>query len=321
MHDRLAEGGVASYWLPVADGAVHGVSPIIRAFCDVFEDCSLWSGTLFDWVLIGTRHVQGPGSEAAFAGAWNDPTAGSHLRSVLFERPQQFGATFIGDAAYLKTLTAATPPLTDNFPRRVLPDPPAPLFGDPRNAEAMKAYVSALDPRRARQAFQQSPFIRRLWPPALLEQTLPLFEQRALINAVMAGPATPLRYIADLDELLTRTDLRMLPLWVLGSNKVVQDVAGTGDDGTGLVEYQLGVRLMVARSYRAAANYFEAAERRGLRAPWLRPIRIFALCLAGETAAAERLIPAAEEEDPDSHQFWRWMEARFGLAAPGARLQ
>jgi spermidine synthase len=315
MHDRLAEGGIATYWLPVADGAVHGVSPIIRAFCDVFEDCSLWSGTMFDWVLIGTRHAQGPGSDEAFASAWNDPTIGSHLRSVLFELPQQFGATFIGDAAYLKSLTAATPPLTDNFPRRVLPDGPAPLFGDPLNAAAMQAYVSALDPKRARAAFEQSPFIRRLWPPALLDETAPLFEQRALINAVMAGAANPLRFIADLDRLLTTTDLRMLPLWMMGSNKTVQDVASTGDDGTGLVEYQLGVRLMVARSYRAAANYFAAAERRGLRAPWLRPIRIYALCLAGEVEAAERLVPGAEEEDQESHQFWNWIEGRFGLGA------
>jgi spermidine synthase len=318
MHDRLAEGGIATYWLPVADGAVFGVSPIIRAFCDVFEDCSLWSGTLFDWVLIGTRHAPGPGSDAAFAGAWNDPAIGSHLRSVLFELPQQFGATFVGDAAYLKTLTAATPPLTDNFPRRVLPDSPAPLFGDPRYAEAMNAFVVALDPKRARTAFAQSPFIRHLWPPALVDATLPFFEQRALVNAVMAGSATPLRYIAELDDLLTHTDLRMLPLWILGSNKVVQDVASTGDDGTGLVEYHLGARLLVARSYRAAANYFAAAERRGLRAPWLRPIRIYALCLAGEVETAERLIPAVEADDQDSHQFWDFMESRFGLGATHA---
>jgi hypothetical protein len=72
---------------------------------------------------------------------------------------------------------------------------------------------------------------------------------------------------------------------------------------------------MVARSYRAAANYFAAAERRGLRAPWLRPIRIYALCLAGEVEAAERLVPGAEEEDQESHQFWNWIEGRFGLGA------
>ncbi len=314
MHDRLAEGGIATYWLPVADGAVHGVTPVIRAFCDVFEDCSLWSGTLFDWVLIGTRHAQGPGADAVFTRAWSDQTLGAHLREVLFELPQQFGATFIGDAAYLTSLTAATPALTDNFPRRMFPDSPAPLFGDPTNAEAMNAFVTALDPARARKAFEQSPFIRRLWPQTLLNETLPLFDQRALINAVMATATSPLRYIAELDDLLTKTNLRMLPLWILGSNKALQEVAdGGNDDETGLVEYQLGARLLIARSYRAAANYFEAAERLGLRSVWLRPLRIYALCLAGEVKAAEEVTPTSGEADQESRRFWNWMEARFGL--------
>jgi hypothetical protein len=105
----------------------------------------------------------------------------------------------------------------------------------------------------------------------------------------------------------------MLPLWILGSNRVLQEVADGGNDGTGLVEYHLGARLLIARSYRAAANYFEAAERFGLRSAWLRPLRIYALCLAGEVAAAEQLTPTIGEADQDARPFWTWMEARFGL--------
>jgi spermidine synthase len=184
----------------------------------------------------------------------------------------------------------------------------------------MKAFVSALDPDRARTAFQQSPFVRRLWPPTLLKETLPLFDQRPLINAVMATAASPLRYISELDDLLTKTNLRMLPLWILGSNRVLQEVADGGNDETGLVEYQLGARLLIARSYRAAANYFEAAERLGLRSAWLRPLRIYALCLAGEVEAAEQLTPTFGEADQDSRRFWNWMEARFGLGLRSRRI-
>ena len=221
---------------------------------------------------------------------------------------------------YLKALTAATPALTDNFPRRVVPDSPALLFADPTNAEAMKTFVSALDPVRARKAFEQSPLIRRLWPQTLLEGTLPLFDQRALINSVMVTPTNPLRQISELDDLLTKTDLRMLPLWILGSNKVVQEVADSGNDRTGLVEYELGARLLIARSYQAAANYFAAAERLGLRSPWLRPLRVYALCLAGQVETAERLASAAGEGDGDQdlRHFWNWMETRFGFS-PGRR--
>jgi hypothetical protein len=130
----------------------------------------------------------------------------------------------------------------------------------------------------------------------------------------MASPTNPLRYIDELDDLLTKTNLRMLPLWILGSNSVFQEVADSGNDQTGLVEYELGARLLIARSYRAAANYFAASERLGLRSAWLRPVRIYALCLAGEVEAAERLVPTVTEPDPDSRHFWDWMEARFGLS-------
>src|SRR5207237_8785083 len=44
LSDRLADGGVATYWLPVARRAEYEIAPIVRAFCDVFEDCSLWNG-------------------------------------------------------------------------------------------------------------------------------------------------------------------------------------------------------------------------------------------------------------------------------------
>ena len=129
----------------------------------------------------------------------------------------------------------------------------------------------------------------------------------------MATPTNPLRYIAGLDDLLTKTNLRMLPLWILGSNRVLQEVADGGNDDTGLVEYELDARLLIARSYRAAANYCAAAERLGLRSAWLRSLRIYALCLAGEVEAAEQLTPTFGEADQDSPNFWDWMKARFGL--------
>ena len=60
IYDRLAEGGMTTYWLPVArPDPGTDVNTIIRAFCDVFEDCSLWNGTPFDLMLVGARHAAG----------------------------------------------------------------------------------------------------------------------------------------------------------------------------------------------------------------------------------------------------------------------
>jgi len=123
LYDRLAEGGIATYWLPVAGRGEYDVKAIIRAFCDVFDDCSLWNGTPFDWMLVGTRQAPGPAPQANFSAAWNDPVVWPRLREIGFEVPQQIGATFLGDARYLRGLTAETLPLTDNHPQRLRPRP------------------------------------------------------------------------------------------------------------------------------------------------------------------------------------------------------
>src|SRR5439155_11444519 len=133
IHDRLADGGMATYWLPVArpDPGTN-VHTIIRAFCDVFDDCSMWNATPFDFMLVGTRHAVGPVTAASFTDAWQSPALASRLREVGFEQPAQIGATFLGDAAYLRELTADTPLLTDDFPQRLRPVPARPSLSDPR---------------------------------------------------------------------------------------------------------------------------------------------------------------------------------------------
>ena len=132
IHDRLAAGGVATYWLPVArpDPGTN-VNVIIRAFCDVFADCSLWNATPFDLMLAGTRDAGGPGSVPAFAQPWRLPALRARLEEVGLELPQQIGATFLGDAAYLNELTANVPALVDNHPRRLRPRSPRPVVVGP----------------------------------------------------------------------------------------------------------------------------------------------------------------------------------------------
>src|SRR6185369_12378957 len=45
IHDRLANQGIVTYWLPLADLSDVSAKAILRAFCDVFDDCSLWNGS------------------------------------------------------------------------------------------------------------------------------------------------------------------------------------------------------------------------------------------------------------------------------------
>jgi hypothetical protein len=322
---RLAAGGMTTYWLPVArpePGA--DVNTIIRAFCEVFDDCSLWNATPFDLMLVGSRQPAGPSvepvSESAFRGPWSGAALSAHLSEIGFELPEQIGATFVGDAPYLRQLTVATPPLTDDFPERLRPLPSRPSLSDPRygiDPAVAAQYERVLDPARARAAFASSSLIRRLWPPGLIDQTLPFFEEQRMINRVLWDGGKPLRLVDDLHAVLTRTSLRTLPLWMLGSDAVKQAVAAGGNDGTGNVEYLRGLQLLVSRDYGSAASYFSLAERGGLRIPALRPMLAYALCLAGRLDLADRIATSVAVRDEDERHFWAWMARTFGVGKAG----
>ena len=313
VRDRLADGGIATYWLPVARRGEYEILPIVRSFCDVFDDCSLWNGTTYDWMLVGTRNPPGPVPEAQFSRAWSHPTLGSRLREIGFEVPEQIGATFLGDAGYLTSLATAVAPLTDDFPQRLLPASGARADSRGHFDRTLRVFRDVLDTDRARRAFATSPLIRQLWPEALANRTLPFFDQQRIIDRLIAERANPLRYIEELHALLTETALLRLPLWELGSNDVVQRIAYDRNDGTGNAEYMLGVRALVERNYRDAAAYFAEAERRGLRGATTRPLRAYALSLDGNLAAARELIPDTASLSGDQRHFWSWMKAHFGI--------
>ena len=317
IHDRLADGGIATYWLPVArpDPGTN-VNGIIRAFCDVFADCSVWTATPFDLMLAGTRNARGPESVAAFAEPWRLPALRARLEEIGIELPQQIAATFVGDADYLNDLTADVPPLVDNYPHRLRPDPLAPSLSDPgygSNRQVTELYDSVLDPMRARDALMASDYVRRLWPAELIEAALPYFDHQRVLNRVMWDGGQPLAQIQDLHWLLTETPLRTLPLWILGSDDVKARIARRGDDGTGAAEYARGLTALARRNYPGAADALASAERQGLLGDTIRPLRVYALCLAGEMEAAALLARDQAASTAEQRHFWTWIGSRFGV--------
>ena len=119
MRDRLTEGGIATYWLPLHALSDVSTKAILRAFCDAFEDCSLWNAIGTQLMMVGTRNARGPVTEDQFNRQWLDPKVGDEMRRLGFERPEQLGALFIGDAEYLGALTSDSPALVDDDPKLV----------------------------------------------------------------------------------------------------------------------------------------------------------------------------------------------------------
>jgi len=319
VHDRLAQGGIATYWVPVArPNPGTDVNTIIRAFCDVFSDCSLWNATPFDLMLVGSRGLTGPRTMEQFTSPWQTPGLEAHLREVGFERAEQIGATFVGDAAYLNDLTRTTPPLVDDFPQRLAPIAGRPSLSDPGygvDSSVTRMYQTTLDVTRARESFKTSPFVQSLWPPGLIERTLPFFDQQAAVNRVYWEGGQPLRQIDALDALLTTTTLRTLPLWVLGSDEVKQRIGESGVDASGATEYTRALRALSGRDYAGAAVWFQAAASRGMAGPTLRPLLAYALAKSGRIDLAKALAAGARPADDDERFFWGWLMKKVAMPA------
>jgi predicted membrane-bound spermidine synthase len=316
IYDRLTEGGIATYWLPVArsEGVDHAA--IIRAFCDVFDDCSLWNGTPADLMLMGARGARAQITAARFGAAWDDPRLGSRLREAGFEQPGQIGATFLGDAAYLNSLTAHSSPLVDDYPRRIWMSSHAAASREPqylfdKGGEAYLAEI--LNPARTRRAFESSRFIEHLWPEAVRREAVPFFEVQQIINRVLDEGANVLGQIEDVHLLLTMTSLERLPYWLLGlgNHPILRHVDTMPNDGSGQVEYVRGLRALVARDFGAAATHLAEAYQRGLRGT--RPLLAYALCLAGQFDAAKQIAGGPESVNKDQRHFWDWLRSAFPL--------
>jgi predicted membrane-bound spermidine synthase len=321
IHRRLAPGGLATYWLPVYQLEIPESQAIVSAFCAAFRDCSLWSGAGPEWMLVGTRGAGGGVTPEHFAAQWRDPVVGPEMEALGFERPEQLGTLFLGDASFLERWASGAPPLEDDRPKRLASRAPRAI--DPR----YYALTSAAD---ARERFEQSPFVRKLWPEPIRAATLLLFDEAAVLDRhFWRGYFTSTafakeRVMEDLIAILTRSDLRTLPLLLLGSDADEQRIVarvGAARPKDPALAFPLALRALSQRDYRQAAEYFDAAASAKIDAPDLEGYRFLSRCLAGDRVGADSLPAEARKSmnDPHERAVWRSLEARCDeLGAAGA---
>lgn len=315
---RLAPGGIHSYWLPVHQLSELDARSIVRAYCDVFPDCSLWTGTSLDWMLVGSNGARFARDEAAFTAQWRDPVVGPELAAVGFERPEQLGTTFLADADQLRSWTGDAPPVRDDFPKRISGPYPDPA--------ARAVFTRFMDSGATAARFAASRFVREAWPAALRERTLGWFRSQALVNRLMAdrAPTVPAsERIATLDALLSDTDLRTLPLWALGVTgeqiEILERRLAAGLEREADHQAGLAPRDLAARRYDVAARRYGQLLRRHPRDREALTWRVYALARSGdlEEARAElrRARPWLAQAGGDQSDL-AWIAERYGLGRP-----
>lgn len=313
LRERLSEGGIATYWLPIHSLSEPASRSILRAWSDVFETCFLWRGSNRDLLLVGYRGLPKPVSEERFLAQWNDPVTRADLTEVGFDLPETLGSGFIGDGEYIRSISASAEPTEDAYPKRIV----APGSGE------RPMYTEWFEFPGCADRFAKSVSIGRIWPGDWRERSLPFFPWEAVLTRSGSSPWAPsFPNFPKLHEVLTRTTLKSAVLWQLNSDRDFQRAAAECDAKLQLdplPQFHFGARALSERDFGRAADHFL----RTVGVPGMRRIDLgvclYALCRAGRVDEAERKL--AEVWTPDVAKgmpadYWPWMKSTFGLKTP-----
>lgn len=176
---RLRAGGMLSHWLPVDQLSVRSTAAIIRAFCAEFDDCSLWAGSHYNWLLLGS--AGGAPAGDSLARLWRQPAARELLQETGFEHPAQLATSFIADAAQLAAWVGEGPQLDDDHPGR--------LDSAAVRPEELLHYFDFMDDAATERRFSGSAWIAQWLDPGRREQALALWLWQPILNGqVRLGP-------------------------------------------------------------------------------------------------------------------------------------
>lgn len=317
IRKRLNPGGYASYWLPALQLEPIVTLAIIKAFCNAFDDCSLWSGAGLEWMLLGSNDANRQSDAAQFSAQWHEPPVGRELVALGLESPAQLGSLFMADSDLLMELTADVAPLADNYPARISSRPV-------RNEGYIELYDTLMDEGERLERFRNSEQISQLWPAELKKNSEPFFQYERLIkNHFTAGvyhhQTDPFIWEA-IDDLLTNTSLTTLPLWLLGSDQDTQNIIYSLLEKEG---YRDEFALQLARKYASERDY-ETALRYVKNhiatvndvSDWTSRFYLYLLAKNGMAAQATPIIAKLKTLGrPGIDRFLDWYATKFELAS------
>jgi len=318
---RLNPGGYASYWLPVQQLEPTDTLAIIKAFCNAFDDCSLWSGAGLEWMLLGSNDANPQNDVAQMSAQWREPQVRRELLALGLESPAQLGSLFMADSDLLTELVADVAPLTDNYPSRISSRPVI-------HQGYIELYDRLMDEGQRLERFRNSEQISKLWPAELKEDSERYFQYERLIkNHFTAGvyrhQSDPFVWEA-IDDLLTNTSLTTLPLWLLGGDQDTQAIiAGLLEQGGDRDDYA----LELARKYASERDYETALRYVKIHVKTASDVSesasnfyLYLLAKNGMAAEARPMIAKLETLGrPGIDRFLDWIETKFELNSAESR--
>ena len=256
IHDRLAPGGMTTYWVPQHSLSWDDCCSITRAFCDVFDDSSMWIGGGDNWMLLGIKEGHTPVGPERYRAQWDDKDVAPILAATGFESPEQLASYFIGDRETLRELTEGCLPLTDNFPHRLSPGT--------RHMSKNPNYSKYIEHTGAADRLIKSSHISKIIPEPFVTGSLPFFQHRELMHDIRASRRNRLHpervgALRAVHGVVSRSSLRTPVLWALRSDyqdQSIVDLVAPDEPEKLEVLLRLGHRELSNRNFAAANDYY-----------------------------------------------------------------
>jgi predicted membrane-bound spermidine synthase len=288
IYNSLAEGGVVTYWLPMHLLVTEEAKAIMKAFSNVFDSSSLWSGNAYDWVMVGVKEPQAPATERAFRRQWKDPAIEFDLRALGFTSPEEFGSFFIADGKRLRDWISDEPPLVDNYPRRL-------SYRIPSVPEYTAQCRGFMDPVDAWGNFSESVQMQKIWPASLRRKAERYFESnRILCDLFVLNTSV----VERLHQCIQNPLRRKYILWALFSDEYALRIIDRElAKGRVLLEAEkaeayvhLAARAVYDGDYQKAVEYYTwlGNNDKAYEIYYLY-LRIYLLYLAGDRDSAEKI--------------------------------
>ncbi|MDY6972087.1 MAG: spermidine synthase [Thermodesulfobacteriota bacterium] len=320
IYDRLSEGGITTYWLPGYQLRPSETKSILKGFCSVFDNCSLWSGAGLEWMMVGMKKPLKALEEQHFSRLWDDPNVGLELRSLGLESPEQFGSLFIADGKRLHDWISESLPLKDNYPGRLSPV-------NRKWKDNLHVYRDFMGRESSRTNFMQSRTIKMYWPGRLHKTAEKYFAVRDTINEMLLPPTMRIiPSIINLHECIANPLLQGYILWAFGSDHKAQRIVGKAftESENGKLDlsgshHHLAGGAAHNGNYTLAEHYLDlaSAANGGGYGFGTTVFRMYLLCLTGNERRAEEIGLGYINLDPQGKKeraqeitkYWTWIES------------
>lgn len=304
LKSRLKLGGIVTYWLPVHSLDDSDTLSIIKSFCEAFDDCSLWSASLYDYMLVGSNGGLHKLSMERINEIWSLDIA-AEFKRIGLEKPTQFATMFMADAKELVRLTREVLPVTDDFPHRISPYKLESIANSKLNF-----YLIDINLRRKR--FNESDYIKTIFPKNIIKKSIADFDLESIFLKVflLKNIFTDVESWNELNYLLTKTKVETLPLLYLNSSPIGQSIL----KNTNLPlnpEYQMGIikGVIAKREFKKARQLLNIyINTFGITENNIFPLKLYyyTKALNGELTMNE--IMKAKHNFSSNEEYIRWEE-------------